>query len=211
MKMNGCWRLSLLWLAALAGLPGCSVAVTNNDAVSDTKAVPGARDIAMANAAPPPALSTRAAQPEEDSDDETDEQAWRSIRAALGKPGEMRDGVLSFVFPRDDLEVTIQGNDTPVGAGIASDFRFYRCPCGMINVVGQFVVADYEANDVLDVLREGHVEIASVGAFLLHERPRLMLIRFQGENKRGGKLAAALRSALSWTGKERMAPQKLDH
>jgi uncharacterized protein DUF1259 len=163
------------------------------------------------HAVPATVLTVRAPQPDEDADDETDEQAWQSIRTALGKPGRFDDGVLSFTFPRDDLEVTIQGNDTPVGAGIASDFRFYRCPCGMINVIGQFVVADYEANDVLDALREGRVEIASVGPLLLHERPRLMLIRFQGENHHGGKLAKTLRTALSWTGKERMAPQKLDH
>ena len=164
-----------------------------------------------AHAVPAPAMSIRAPQADEDADNETDEQAWQSIRTALGRPGDMRDGVLSFMFPRDDLDVTIQGNDTPVAAGIASEFRFYRCPCGMINVIGQFVVADYEANDVVDALREGRVEIASVGPLLLHERPRLMLIRFQGENHHGGKLARTLRAALSWTGKERMAPQKLDH
>jgi hypothetical protein len=158
-----------------------------------------------------PVLSTLAPQGRDDADDETDEQAWQSIRAALGNAGDFHDGVLAFTFPRDDLEVTIQGNDTPVAAGIASEFRFYRCPCGMINVIGQFVVADYEANDVLDALREGRVEIASVGPLLLHERPRLMLIRFLGENHHGRKLAQTLRTALSWTGRERMAPQKLDH
>jgi hypothetical protein len=158
----------------------------------------------------PGLLSIRAPAPE-DEQDETDEQAWQSIRAALGREGTFRDNVLSFTFPRDDLEVTIQGNDTPVAAGIASDFRFYRCPCGLLNVLGQFVVADYEANDVIDALREGRVEVASVGPMLLHERPRLLLVRFQGENKHGGALAKTLRTALSWTGKERMAPQKLDH
>lgn len=162
--------------------------------------------------ADPGALSTRAPATDRDPDeDETDEQAWKSIRAALGREGAFRNNVLSFVFARDDLEVTIQGNDTPAAAGIASDFRFYRCPCGLLNVIGQFVVADYEANDVIDALREGHLEVASVGPMLLHERPRLLLIRFQGENKHGGALARTLRTALSWTGKERMAPQKLDH
>jgi hypothetical protein len=192
----------LLALLALAIVAGCSVSVSNNDAVAPARS-PAPRPAAVGSAG----TSHRA----DEGDDETDEQAWQAIRSALGKAGEFRDGVLAFAFPRDDLEVTIQGNDTPVAAGIASDFRFYRCPCGMINVVGQFVVADYETNDVLDSLREGRVEIASVGPFLLHERPRLMLIRFQGENKHGGKLAQTLRTALTWTGKERMAPQKLDH
>ena len=195
--------LSLLAAAALAGAQGCTMFVTRADEVAARR-----RAAAPARA---PALSTRAPPPAGDAEaDETDEQAWHSIRAALGREGALRDGVLSFLFPRDDMEVTIQGNDTPVGAGLASDFRFYRCPCGLLNVLGQFVVADYEANDVIDALREGHVEVASVGPMLLHERPRLLLIRFQGENKRGGELAKTLRTALSWTGRERMAPQKLD-
>jgi len=116
--------------------------------------------------------------------------------------------VLTFTFPRADLDITLQGNDIPVAAGLASEFRFYRCPCGLLNVIGQFVVADYEANDVVDALRAGHVEVASVGPFMLHERPRLLLVRFQGENKHGGVLAQTLRTALSWTGEERMAPQQ---
>ena len=192
-----------LLLPLLAGVQGCSVSVTSTE--SGARASPPAATRAYTSPA-------RAAAPADDNgEDETDEQAWKSIRAALGQEGVFRDNVLSFTFPRDDLEVTIQGNDTPAAAGIASDFRFYRCPCGLINVIGQFVVADYEANDVIDALREGHVEVASVGPMLLHERPRLLLVRFQGENKRGGALAKTLRTALSWTGKERMAPQKLDH
>ena len=143
-------------------------------------------------------------------EEETDAQAWKAIAAALGKAGELRDGVYTVAFPRDDLEVEIEGNLVPPAAGIASEFRFYRCPCGRINVVGQFVVADYEANDVIDALRQppdARIEVASVGPLLVHERPRLTLVRFFGENKRGGALAKTLRTALSWTGKERMAPQ----
>ena len=185
-----------LCLLLLAALQGCSVSAPTTG--TRTRTLPGL-------------LSARAPDSGNDAEeDETDEQAWQSIRAALGQGGAFRDNVLSFTFPRDDLEVTVQGNDTPIAAGVASDFRFYRCPCGLINVIGQFVIADYEANDVIDALREGHVEVASVGPMLLHERPRLLLIRFQGENKRGGALAKTLRTALSWTGRERMAPQKMD-
>ena len=195
--------LCVLLLAAppLAASHGCSVSASHNN----TRTAPP-------RSSPAPALSTRAPapDPEDDAEDETDEQAWQSIRTALGRDGALHDGVLTFLFPRDDLEVTVQGYDTPIGAGLTSDFRFYRCPCGHINVIGQFVVANYEANDVIDALRQGHVEIASVAPMLLHERPRLLLIRFQGENKRGGGLAQTLREALRWTGKERMAPQKLD-
>lgn len=150
-----------------------------------------------------------AAGPADDAgDEETDEQAWAAVRAALGRDGALREKVFTVTVPRDDLELTVQENDVPVSAGVASQFHFYRCSCGRINVIGQFVVADYEANDVIDALRQGQVEVASVGPMLLHERPRVLLVRFQGENQRAGPLARTLREALKWTGKERMAPQK---
>jgi hypothetical protein len=196
----------ILAAAALATSQGCFVSVSN----SETAPRSNPRHEGPPASAPAPALSTRAPQDDDGEDHETDEQAWAAIRAALERPAEPRDGILTFTVPRDDLEITVMGNDVPVGAGLASEFRFYRCPCGLINVIGQFVVADYEANDVIDALREGHIEVASVGPFLLHERPRLLLIRFFGENKRGGHLAKTLRTALSWTGPERMAPQKLE-
>lgn len=164
----------------------------------------------------PPTAARRqhllSARPADDSapEEETDQQAWDAIRKALGKAGDLHDGVLTITFPRDDLELLVQDNEVPAAAGIASQFHFFRCPCGRINAIGQFVVADYEANDVIDALREGHVEVASVGPLLLHERPRLLLVRFQGEDKRGGTLAKVLRDALTWTGRERMAPQKVE-
>jgi hypothetical protein len=196
-------RLPFAFLVALAACGGCSVSVSNTEAVDPPRATAERRTVRARAPVPSPP-----AGPADEAEVETDEQAWNSIRAALGKPGDFRDGVLTFTFPRADLDITLQGNDIPVAAGLASEFRFYRCPCGLLNVVGQFLVADYEANDVVDALRAGHVEVASVGPFMLHERPRLLLIRFQGENKHGGELAKTLRTALSWTGEERMAPQQ---
>lgn len=145
--------------------------------------------------------------------EETDAAAWKAVSAELAKEGELKDGVYSVVFLRDDLEVTVEGNEVPAAAGLYSEFKFYRCPCGRINVIGQFVVADYEANDVIDALRKdpnAGLKVTGAGAMLLHEKPRLLLIRFFGENHKAAPLAKALRSALSWTGKERMAPRKVD-
>jgi len=159
---------------------------------------------------PAPPRKRASGEADEPAED-TDTAAWKAVSVALGKTGEWKGGVYSVVFLRDDLDVTIEGNGVPAGAGLSSEFRLYRCPCGRINVVGQFVVADYEANDVIDALREGRVEVASVGPLLLHEKPRLLLVRFFGENRSGGALAKTLRAALAWTGKERMAPQKAEH
>jgi hypothetical protein len=65
---------------------------------------------------------------------------------------------------------------------------------------------DHELNDVIDALRAARIEVASVAPMLLHTRQAPMLVRFQGEGD-AGELAKAVRAALKWTGKERMAPE----
>ena len=163
---------------------------------------------AAAATVPTPGEHEQDAEGEED-DEPTIQDMAKQIAAALGKQGELKDEVYTVTFPRTDLDVSIEGMEVPAAAGVASEFRFYRCPCGKAVLIGQFVVADYEANDVVDSLLKGRLAVASVGPLLLYERPRLMLIRFQGEGK-GEKMAKVVREALTWTGEERMAPVKLE-
>jgi len=132
-------------------------------------------------------------------------ELFAELDKAFGRKGEVSHGVYRLVTPRPDLFVTVNGMDVPTGAFLESDFRFWHCPCGKALVNGQFVVADFEANDVIDELQLGHLEIAGLGPLLLNERPRLMLIRFQGEGE-AKQLATTLKSALSYTGEARTKP-----
>jgi len=133
---------------------------------------------------------------------------WAQIGKIIGKPGDLRDGVYTITLPRDDLNVRIEGMDVPTSAGIESTFRFYQCSCGKTSVIGQFVLPDYEANDVAYALQKQDILISTISPFLLYEKPRLLAVRFQGEGK-PGPLAQAIRSALDWTGKNRMPAMKL--
>jgi hypothetical protein len=133
--------------------------------------------------------------------------SWRGVSEILGHPGVEQGDVYTITIPRDDLEVRMEGMDVPTAAGLCTTFWFYRCPCGKTIVMGQFVVTDYEANDVAYALQKENILIASMSPLLLYDKPRLMLIRFQSEG-RADLLAKALQSALQWTGKLRMAPQK---
>jgi hypothetical protein len=72
-------------------------------------------------------------------------------------------------------------------------------------VIGQFVIADYEANDVAFALEKEDLNVSSVGPFLLYEKPRLLAIRFQAEGQ-PRRLAEVLRDALNRTGKNRLPP-----
>jgi hypothetical protein len=131
--------------------------------------------------------------------------AWKQVAQTLGKAGELKDSVYTVTFPRDDLNVRIEGMDVPTGAGIESVFHFYQCSCGKTVVIGQFVCADYEANDVAYALQKENLLVSAIGPYLLYEKPRLMVVRFQAEGK-PQPLAAAINSAIQWTGKHRVPP-----
>lgn len=134
---------------------------------------------------------------------------WKQIADALGKAGSARDGVYTVTFPRDDLFVRIEGMDVPTAAGIESVFRFYQCSCGKTIVIGQFVLPNYEANDVVYALQKQDIVVSSVGPLLMYEKPRLIEVRFQAEGH-PRRLAESLRQALDWTGKNRLKSQKID-
>jgi hypothetical protein len=132
---------------------------------------------------------------------------WQAVADVLGHKGELREEVYTVRVPRDDLFVSIEGMDVPTAAGIESTFRFYHCTCGKTVVIGEFVLADYETNDVLYALQKEDILISSVAPYLLYERPRLMQVRFQAEGE-ARHLVEAIKSALNWTGKNRMPAQK---
>jgi hypothetical protein len=130
----------------------------------------------------------------------------KAVAEAVGaKPGETKGKVHTITLPREDLDVSTPDlGDVPVEAGLASTFRFWRCTCGKYYMVGEFVVADYEANDVIDSLRTGaHVYVASVAPILLQEKPRLLSVRFQGEGDIE-TLTKVLKDAVRWTGANRL-------
>jgi hypothetical protein len=102
--------------------------------------------------------------------------------------------------------VTIDGMGIPTAAGLESEFRFYRCPCGKLNVVGQFCVTDYESNDVAAALENSRFDVASMSPMFLYDKPRMMILRFQGEGS-PEDLGKTLHDALGWIGPERTMPQ----
>ena len=130
---------------------------------------------------------------------------WKLLDPMIGSASTLKDDVCTFTIPRKDLDVTIDQMEVPTAAGIASEFRFFKCSCGKIRVVGQFCCVDYETNDVIDAIRPGAmITVSSVSPMFSNDRPRIMLIRFQGEGD-ASALAALLKSGLSWMGEARSA------
>jgi hypothetical protein len=131
-----------------------------------------------------------------------EEEPWQEAIAQLGR-GALSGEVYTISIPRSDLEIGhIDLGPLPVDAGLASQFHFFICPCGKASVVGQFCVADYEVNDVIDELRSASIKIASVSPMFIGDKPRVMSVRFQAEGSLH-ELAGGLKKALAWTGEQR--------
>ena len=134
---------------------------------------------------------------------------WKALDSVVGVKGDLKDDVYSFMLPRKDIQLTVDGMDVPAAAGVQSEFRFFRCSCGKMRVVGQFCCTDYEANDVVDALRVGAVfDIAGVGPMFITDKPKISVVRFQGEGDPAA-LAKQLKSALGWMGEARSATQPM--
>lgn len=157
-----------------------------------------------------PALS--ASQPAESSSTQPPIDWKHEIGDAIAPPGGLiaelnaKEQVYTIKVPRSDLDLTIDGMSVPTAAGLASTFHFYRCSCGKMSVLGEFLVIDYEANDVIDALRQGAtIRITAVAPVAIGDHPHLLSIRFHGEGE-PTPLAKLIKEALRWTGAERMKP-----
>jgi hypothetical protein len=200
---------ALLWINGCggAGIPAGPAAQPQEGRASGTRqtGMSAQQKSGLSRAPRAVASTTRAVNNPAELADDSEPVLFQRLDETFKRKGEVKDGVYRLVTPRTDLFVTMDGRDVPTGAFLESDFRFWRCPCGKLIVNGQFVLADYESNDVVDELQKGQLKVVSIAPLLLHEQPRLLLIRFQGEGDATG-LASALRSALSYTAEERSKP-----
>jgi hypothetical protein len=155
--------------------------------------------------APHALADTPATQPAAEEEPTDLQDRFAAIARELGPGGVDKDDVFTYTLPRPDLEVRTDAGAIPARA-TESRFHFFRCDCGKMNVTGHLAVADYEANDVIDALREGNVKVVSVAPMFFGDRPRVMAVHFQGE---GGAttIAKAIKAALDWTGEARMTTQ----
>jgi hypothetical protein len=127
-------------------------------------------------------------------------ETWRQLTQSLGGQRISSADSYAVIVPRSDLDLESEMGQIPISAGIASKFYFFRCPCGKVKILGEFVVCDYETGDVLDAIRAGQFDVVSVAPILQDTRPSMVSIRFQAEGE-GDDLVKAIRDALDHTGK----------
>jgi hypothetical protein len=127
---------------------------------------------------------------------------WRQVTLSLHGRQIPSDDSFAVIVPRNDIDLESDMGQIPISAGIASRFYFFRCPCGKVKTLGEFVVCDYEANDVLDAIRAGKFDVVSLSPILHNTRPSMVSIHFQGEGD-AEDIVKTLRKALDQTGRIR--------
>lgn len=128
--------------------------------------------------------------------------AFASISEIIGLEGKLTGNVLTLILPRRDLDGKLFNDmgDIPIAAGIETRLDFYPCPCGKMDLLGQYVVTEEESNDVIDALRRTDaIKVVAISPMMMGEKPKLLCIRIQGAGQ-AESLASHLRIALNQTG-----------
>ncbi len=123
---------------------------------------------------------------------------WHDVATALGKSGSLQPGeVYKVSFPRSDLDVTIGDLHIRPALALGSWAAFMQTAHGAVTM-GDLVLTDSEANDVISALQAGGIEQTAIHNHLLGESPHLVYVHFNGHGD-AVTLARTLHDALGKT------------
>jgi hypothetical protein len=121
---------------------------------------------------------------------------WEPVEKILGRPGTVKGDMFKVVFPRTDLNVTIDGVPVDPRMGLTSWVAFRANRESM--VTGDLVLRPGEVTTAIRNLQAEGLKITAVDSCLMHTSPQIMLVHFSGSGDTAG-LANAIRKTLSET------------
>jgi hypothetical protein len=119
------------------------------------------------------------------------------IEKAIGKRGEMKEGVYKISWPRIDLSVTVQGVKIKPGLALGSWAAFTAAGNEAV-VDGDLVLTEDEVGPVFQKLRAEGIGVTALHNHLVGESPRLMFMHIAGKGD-PAKVAASIKNALVLT------------
>lgn len=148
---------------------------------------------APAAAAPPAASAPAAASGDMPAD-------YKAVLDALGKTGDFKDGVLKVNIPRSDLNVTVDGVNTPTPFGFGGWVALEKGSGGMDVMMGDLVLTESEVNPVMSALLNSGLEVTALHNHFFLETPRIFYMHVHGHGS-STDLANKLKPALGLIGK----------
>ena len=132
-------------------------------------------------------------------EDERPTRDWSDVRRILGAEGEVKGGLIEFVFPRTD-RLMMHGQRMPSTEALetASEFALQDLGDGRAIAVGEYIVTGEEANPVVRTLKEHGYNVTALHNHMLDEEPRLLFVHFWRIGE-AGELARGARAALERT------------
>jgi hypothetical protein len=120
-----------------------------------------------------------------------------AIEKAIGKSGELKDGVYKVSWPRTDLSVSVQGVKLKPGLALGSWAAFTAAGNEAV-VDGDLVLTENEVGPVFQKLRAEGIEVAALHNHLVGESPRVMFLHIAGKGDQI-TLAASIKNVLALT------------
>jgi hypothetical protein len=123
---------------------------------------------------------------------------WKSVEAALGRPGQMQPGgVYKFALPRKDMKVVKDGVAVAPGFALGSWVAFKEMG-NEVMVMGDLVLTEQEIEPVMLKLQQEGIEQTAIHNHLLGESPRVLYMHVEGHGDPVA-LARSLAAAIALT------------
>jgi hypothetical protein len=119
------------------------------------------------------AMATRADAQETPAD-------YKAVLTALGKTGDVKDGVLKVNIPRNDLRVTIAGRAAPTPFGFGGWVALTKGDGGHEVLMGDLVLTEDEVNRVMSALLAQGLDVTALHNHFFWEQPRIFYMHVHG-------------------------------
>jgi len=119
---------------------------------------------------------------------------WKPVEDAMGRPGTVIGEVLRFGMPRKDLHVMVRGTAIKAGLALGSWAAFTKMGKDAM-VMGDLVLTEDEIEPVMRKLQEGGIEIAAIHNHLIGEQPRVLYMHIESRGD-AVQMATAIHEAL---------------
>jgi hypothetical protein len=120
---------------------------------------------------------------------------WKTVDATLGRNATVSDDVHRYGFPRNDLQVTLDGVTIKPALALGG-WAAFKPMHGETMVMGDLVLLDSEVNPVMAKLIENGIEITAVHNHILRASPATYYMHILGHGD-AVKMAEVIRAALA--------------
>ncbi len=122
---------------------------------------------------------------------------WKPVEDAMGRPGTVMGEVLRFGMPRKDLHVMVRGTAIKPGLALGSWAAFSKSGKDAM-VMGDLVLTEDEIEPVMRKLQDGGIEVAAIHNHLIGEQPRVLYMHMESHGD-AVQMATTIREALALT------------